>query len=303
MSKFQFRALAVCYWLVALCFGIAGAAALETYFLFRGGPRVEATVTRVEPRPSHWPVTVSYVLDGKPQETELNLTGVAPGDVLTLALHENNHEEILERDLGSKLPSIWVIVGLVLSIALGVFLWRLPTRQAKRRAKRTSVREVLVDAAARTRNMSIGLGIFLVLTGALFAIVPYFDREGGVGAVIFIELLAALTVGLGGMLLVRAYRLRDPSNNPILDLIERRPDEIAWFHVLQVTSEGIQATESLNVQIWQSNGKVVGLALVRDDLDVVMAELARRAPHAQVGYDRAIEKLYKERPDRWRPYA
>ncbi|MFO0553302.1 MAG: hypothetical protein U0271_33270 [Polyangiaceae bacterium] len=304
MSKFQFRVLAFCVWLVALCFGIATLALWETYSMFRDGPRVRATVTEVRATRDKDPwVKATLERDGKPETISLRTPGLKPavGDTLELALHERNGEPRLASAIGEERPSIGLVLGFALSIALGVWLWIQPTRAERRRRMRTSVLDALVDAAARTRNVAAGVGVFMVLAAAAFAIVPFFDRSAGLGGSIFLWVLAAITLAVGLLGLRRAIALRDPKNNELLDLILNRPEEIAWVYVLRVTSEGIDASESLSAQICGADGKTRPLTLVREDLDAVLAEIARRAPHAQQGYSRELEKLYREAPARWRP--
>lgn len=306
MSSFQWKVLAVCAWLVALCFAIAGAAGYETYSLYRDGQRVTATVDEVGRRFA----TVEYDYKDWRGEVQHQKTNVrapdpkpSPGARVDLLLHERNYSPILADHLSSELPSVWILLGFLVTVAGGIQLWRIPGRAARRRAARTSAWDAVLDAAARTRNMSTGLGIFLVVTGAAFALVPFVDREGGTGTSVFIWVLAALTLGLGAVLLRRAIRMRDPASNEIVDLLANHPEDLAWFYVHQVTAKGIQATETLSVVLRTASGKHLTLSLVRPDLDDVLAEIARRAPHAQQGYDRELERLYKEQPDRWRPAA
>jgi hypothetical protein len=304
MSKFHFRVLAVANWLLALCFGIACAAYYERYSLFRDGTAVQATVTELVPQAEDVWVAITFEDGGKEQRRSMRLpdaAGLEPGSTVEVLLHANNGEARLASTLSDELPTIPMVAGLVLSIALGVYLWMVPTRQARRRAARTSPLDVLVDAAARTRNVAVGVGTFLLLAGAGFAIVPFFDRESGLGAAIFLWVLAALTLGLAVMSFARAIALRDPRRNEVPDLILHRPGEIAWFYVSKVTSENVEASEALSVEIWKADGKKTMLTLVREDLDGVLGEIASRAPHAQHGYDREIERLYREHPGRWRP--
>jgi hypothetical protein len=306
MSSFQWKALAVCAWLVALCFGIAGAAGYETYTLYRDGQRVSATVDKVAPP---W-LSVEYDYrdwrgDVQHQKSRLRVAdaGVAPGARIALLLHRNNYEPIVAGDLSSELPSPWIVLGFLVSIAGGVPLWRVPRRHARRRAARTSAWDAVIEAAARTRNMSTGLGIFMLVAGVAFALVPLADPGSGVTAEVVIWVLAVVTLGLGGFLLRRAIRMRDPASNEVVDLLANHPRELAWFYVHQVTTEGIRASEALSVVLRTAAGKRLTLTLVRPDLDDVLAEIARRAPHAQQGYAPELERLYKEQPDRWRPTA
>jgi hypothetical protein len=307
VSTLQFRIFAACLWAVALCFGIALAAGYETYGYFRDGARARATVTEIRPQ-SDWTwlgITLADDVETRrPPPKGLRVEdakGLEPGDTIELLLHERNEQPILASELSKERPSFLLIVGLLGSIALGVYLWMQPTLAARRRAQRKSPLDALVEAAARTRNVSIGVGIFFVVAAAGFVVVPFFDRSAGLGGSIFIWVLGAVSAGLGFYSLRRAIALRDPRNNAVLDLILRRPHEIAWFYLEQVTSDG--GGEALSAVIWTADKQRHHLTLVREDLDAVFAEIDCRAPHAKRGYDKETERLYHEQPDRWQPRA
>jgi len=179
-----------------------------------------------------------------------------------------------------------------------VLVWRIPRRAARRRAARRDPLDAVIDAVARTRNHSLGGGLFLLVAAAGFAVIPLLDREAGTGATVFIEVLAGLSLVLGVALLRRAHRLRDPRHNHLVALIVERPADLAWFYVHQLRSKG---GINYSIHLWTSDGKRAVLTLVEEDVDAVMAEIGRRAPHARCGYDRESQRLYRERPDRWRP--
>lgn len=307
MSSFQFRILAVCVWAVALCLGIAFAAGYEGYANFRDGQRAHATVTEIRrQKEGAW---VGFTLQGN-VETRLppasgvrvaNAKGLEPGATIELLLHARNETPILASELSKERPSFLLPTGFVASIALGVYLWLQPRLAARRRAQRTSPLDALVEAAARTRNVSIGIGIFFSIAGAGLAAVPFVDSSAGLGGSIFIWVLGALSLGLGVLSFRRAIGLRDPRNNAVLDLILHRPQEIAWFYLEQVTSGA--GGEALSAVIWTARNERHHLTLVREDLDAVFSEIDCRAPHAKRGYDRETERLYREQPDRWKPQA
>jgi hypothetical protein len=293
MSKIQFRALAVCCWLVAVCCAIATLAMYETYTMFRDGPRVTATVVEVRGGNT---LEIEYVAPGEDEPTTSWVKAgekLAAGARVDVHLHDRNYQPILASRLSTERPSLLLPLGFVLAVVLGILLWVAPRRAAARRAARTSPLDAIVDAAARTRNVSLGTGIFMVLAGAGMAVVPFFDTESSIGLSVGVWVIAALSVGFGAFVLRRAYLLRDPRNNEIVDLIERRPQEIAWYYVTEITTNNIKASATLVLEIWLTTGKLVSVSLVREDVDAVMGELARRAPDAKAGFDAELRRQYR----------
>jgi hypothetical protein len=300
VSTFQVRALAICCWLITLCVGIFGAASYSDYAVYRDGPRVQAIVTGVDRAGA----TLTYDFRGRPRTVHVRDPELHPGAQVELRLHEVNGSARRASEVSVPVGSTAIVIlGVLGSLALGVVLWRKPTLAARRRAARTGPFEAVIEAAARTRNLSLGLGIFFVAAAGFLGIIPVFDREAKTGATIAIEVVAAVSLALAGFVLARAYRLRDPRRNEIVELVDQHPHEIAWFYVHRVVTNGIQASETLSIHLWKTDGKLVALALVREDLDLVLAELERRAPHALQGFSPEHKKLYRAQPTRWRPAA
>lgn len=278
MSSQHFRALAVAAWLLAICFLLPTAAAYEDYTLFRDGTRVHATVVEAQVRGQrHVAATLRWDDTDWRVYTSGTPSQFAVGRTVDVLLHDNNREPILARDLDEQLPSPWLVVAALASIGVGVFLWRVPSRAAARRARRIDAMEAIVEAAARTRNTCLGYGLGLAPAAALVAILPRLSSAGP-GAVIFLELLAAVTLACAAYLLVRAWRLRDPRSNPIVELVLARPQDLASYEVQEVKVKGFS---TLSLRLRERDGTQAQLAIVQEDVDVVIGELARRAPDAR----------------------
>ncbi|MBS1122735.1 MAG: hypothetical protein H6Q90_4963 [Deltaproteobacteria bacterium] len=300
--------LAVALWLVTLACGIAFAAIYDNYTLFRDGGRATATVVKAEPprRDGTLWVTTHYRDGDRDQKWSFPVTAGDPraqlGATVELALHRNNGSAKLVSAIEAERPSWWVAVVGAAALVLGVWTWRVPRRAAVRRAARRDPLEAVVDAAALSRNLSLFAGVFMVLAGAGMAVIPWVDRDAKLGATIFLEILAALSIGFGVMALVRAYRLRNPRRNELFALIVEHPQDIAWCYVHELRSRA-GAKLAYQAHVWKADGKLAFLAMAHEDVDVVMAEIARRAPHARFGHDEEIKRQYKEQPTRWRPTA
>jgi hypothetical protein len=293
MSALQIRLLAVAMWLVALVLLIPPLALYEEWTPYRDGKRVTADVVEVKARRKSFEVTASY--GGAEQATVY--TRERPGATLELVVPANRHAPILASRLDERRPSPWLLVmvaALPFTIWLGVLLWRAPTRAKRRRAARTSPLDAIVDAVRFTRNVSVGLGLFFAASAAFMAIIPLFDDEGTLGMVIAIEGLALMSIALAVWCFRRALRLGDPRRNEVMDLIERRPQELAWFYVEETRAQLGQRGYSLH--LWKTDGKQIALNLVAEDIDAVLAAIARHAPAAKQGWTPEIAKAYKQNP-------
>ena len=303
MTTWQLRLLAVGCWLVAIALTIPFLALYETYSLYRDGDRVTATVDRLEPRRTSAIAYLKYQVDGRDDETWLRVAqgdpAYAPGARVELALHQNNGHAILASAVDDEKPTWLLLAGAIPMLPLGIWIWLAPRRARKRRAGWRDALDPIVDGITRSRNMAIGLVGFLLLAGPAIAIVPSFDKEATAGALWGLRGLGAVCIALAGFVAFQAWKLRDPRKNHIIDLLTQRPHEIAWFYVEEVQVR--YGGKTRTVRIWKTDGKQVAISLVVEDMDAILAEIARRAPHAAQGFDPATQKLYKQDPRRWTP--
>ena len=172
-----------------------------------------------------------------------------------------------------------MFAGVPIVIWIGVVLWRAPARAARRRAARTGPLDAVVDAVRFTRNVSIGLVPFFIGSAVFLGIIPLFDNSAGTGGNVFIEILAVLSLGLAVWCAIRARRLWDPRKNPVLELIEQNPKELASFEVHEVRAQLGQRGYSLHLQ--KIDGKKLSVNLIAEDIDAVTAAIRRQAPHAR----------------------
>jgi hypothetical protein len=311
MNKLQFRLLAVCAWLGALACGIAYLGMREAYVNLADGTRVTATVVKVEVHDDWYRADLEYIdpvgrygkEKGGREEFYDTGTGTPPavGATMPIVLDERAAFPHHVSEIEEERPSIFLPLGAVACLGLGVWLWLAPRRAAKVRAARTGPMDVVYESLARTRNVSYGLAVFLVLAGGFMVLVAFADPDAKVGVMAFILVLAALCLGLAGFSLRQGYRLRDPRHNHVVDLLERRTHDLAWFHIREVRSRGVSVED---VMLWGANGKLAGaIRLVPEDRDALLDEIARRAPHAAQGYSIELQQQYKAQPDRWRPRA
>ncbi len=307
MSNRPFLLLVVLFVLGTVCFALPYAVTSSEYHALLTAPHATGTVVGVEPWGKHIAVRIKYQHrgpDSKLYPEELTTYPVveqaasfAVGEPVDLI---DGRETILPDKLSREAPSpillagaIACALGLLGSLVLHVRL-RLP------RDPRTAL-EVIGVALARTRNVRLAGAMMFTMLGALFAVVPFADAEGSAGERLGIGVLALATLGVAGVFARIAYRLRDVEHNPIVDLIEHRSQDIAWFYVQRTRGRyGVEVTDAM---IWKTDRKVVSIRVVPKDSDIILAELARRAPHAARGYSVETEKLYRANPVRWNQSA
>jgi hypothetical protein len=296
MSTWQLRLLAVGCWLLAIALAIPFLAMYETYSLYRDGDRVTATVESLEPRRASAIATLSYQVDGRADSTWLRVApgdpAYAPGARVELVLHRNNGHAILASKVDDEKPSWLFLAGAIPMLPLGIWIWLAPRRARRRRAGWKDALDPIVDGITRSRNMAIGLVGFLLLAGPLIAIVPSFDAEATAGTLWALRGLGAVCVALAGYLALQAYKLRDPRKNHIVDLLTERPHDIAWFYVEEVQVR--YGGKTRTVRLWKTDGKQVAISLVAEDMDAILAEIARRAPHAAQGFTPENQRRYKQ---------
>jgi hypothetical protein len=293
MSALQIRVLAIAMWLLALVLVIPPLARYEEWTPYRDGKHVAAEVVEMKPYgKSKWRVTVQY---GGERDTVY--TRAQPGATLDIVVPANHNPPIVASRLAERRPSPWLIAmlaGVPFVIWLGVLVWRAPKRAARRRAARTRPLDAVVDAVRFTRNASIGLGIFFVASAGFIAIVSFFDPEATTGMIVALLLLALSSLGLAVFFFRRAIQLADPRRNDVLDLIERRPQELAWFYVQEVKARLGQRGYVLFLN--KTNGKRVALNVIAEDIDALLAAIAQHAPHATQGWSPEVARAYKQNP-------
>jgi hypothetical protein len=293
VSKLQFRILAIACWLLVIVLVIPPLALHSAWTPYRDGTHITGKVEHVERgRNAKWyRADVTYG-DGKrmnfyPRE--------APGETLELIAPTNHHFPILATELDSKRPSPWLwmmFLGIPVLGALGLSLWRAPDRAARRRAARTAPLDALVDAIHFTRKVSIGLALFFGASAPFLGIVPLFDKSAKAGVIVMIEVLAAICLGLAVWCAWRAVKMREPKQSAVFQLIEQHPNELAWFYVQEVKAELDQRGYSLH--LWKTNGKQLSLNLIAEDIDAVLAAIAKQAPHARQGWTAEHERAYRQ---------
>ena len=285
-------------------FAIPYAATSSAYQALLAGAHTTGTVASVEPRGKHLAVRIRYqhrAPDAKLYPGELTVypavdraAAFAVGAEVDLI--DGARETILPDELSGKAPSPILLAGAI-ACALGllaalVFHVRLPLPRDPRTAL-----EVIGVALARTRNVRLAGAMCFVMLGALFAVLPFADAEGSTADRFGLGALALATFGVAAILARIAYRLRDSRHNPFVELVEHRAHDIAWFYVRRTRGRyGVEVTDAM---IWKTDRKVESIRVVPKDSDIILAELARRAPHAARGYSVELEKLYRADPTRW----
>jgi hypothetical protein len=299
MKNLRVILLAVCCFLLAACCLIGYLATRESYQKFAEGRPAQGTVVSVRSGDERPLVKVRLRgIAGAPVVHVANTTSrdlaLSVGQVVQLRSHRSSAQHVmLESDLASIAPSIWLLIGLGGCLALGGYILSLPGQARRRRMARTSSLDVIVESLRRTRNLQLGMGTFLTACGigAVFLIL-----EENTATKVMMGALIALFVGVGALMLRRGLGLLVPERSWIMKVILEEPARIAWIYQQVFTSEGVAATANYNVAINLTDGRLHSLSVNADDADGLIAELSRRAPGAVVGYEESLEKRFKQSP-------
>jgi hypothetical protein len=308
--NFRSAILAFTCLLMASVFTIYYLGTKEGTDAFMEGTPIKATIVKIKKgrRPG---VMVSYVDKGKTVEAwseladELDLSSLKPGKVVSALRHRRSPSRVaIKRAVIAAEPSPLLFLGTAGFLALGVYVLFLPKIRAARRAKRTSGLDVIVDALSRTRTTSLVIGGGIAAFGAsmIWLGASGADRTASAGTNIGVGVFGGFTVLVGLFILRMAWQLRSIRGSWIMEVIERRPGEIAWIYQHVVRSVAApDASATYNVHMWFADGKSYSIAVEREDAEALLDELSRRAPHAAVGYSPEIEQLYRDDPARFRP--
>ena len=145
-----------------------------------------------------------------------------------------------------------------------------------------------VEFIRKSNRMMRWLGIFMVLFGAALWLIPAkTDKDVLIklGIMGFFALFGVLLVVLG---------LQDPERHKALVALRERADDIVWIYLHRTKRNGQQVSSVLRLGL--TSGQLLGLPIQVSCEDERLALVMARAPHARVGYDRAIEQQFKRDP-------
>lgn len=297
LSNIPFVLIAIIYLLAGVCCGIAWAGLHDEYASLRDGEHVTGTVSAVEPHATYATVHIDYLRRGTPDSTlayppTSEAAQYPVGAKVDLLVSSSG--VIRASQLDGKRPPLGLLVGAIVGLLAGLAAIAAQIGLKRPRRAQREPLDPLYDALARTRNVRLA-GVFLFVPFAIaFAIVPLLATGSDaltLGQTIMFEALAAASLGVAAWLGAVAFRLRDPCRNPIAELVEKRPEEIAWIHLLEEHGNGLVV---LTLMIWKTNGRSETVRVVRDDAHALLEEIARRAPHAARGYSRELERQYRQ---------
>jgi hypothetical protein len=258
------------------------------------GRNTRLEVTFVDPRPHP---------GARPSERAWTTAPVAVGATVDLIINAHSRLPILAADLDRKRLSTLAYVagglGAVLGLVLGWLVWRVASRAAARRARRAGPLDLIADASLRTRDVNAVAAMLFVLFAGLIGAISLLAADAGLGARLGLGGLALATLAVAAIFGREAWRKRDPRR--LIELVTRRPGEIAWCYVHEVRAKlGVRA---YRLRICLADGQVEDLAMAHADCAPLMAELHLRAPHARFGFTDQLAREYAAAPTRWRPAA
>jgi hypothetical protein len=277
-------ALGICSVLLAVCCAIGYLATKETYDLFARSPAEQATIVGVRPGPERVEVRFSLIEAGKRVVHDSRVPSGGPRLQVGQRVKVHRHANVPSRfrlaiALDDERPSPWLAAGTLAFLGLaGYVLILYPRRVRQRRAARTSGLDVIVDSLSRTRNLNLGVGIGLVAFGGMLIWLQIDSRN--VAQWVMVGALALLFLVIGGLGMWRGLRQLNPRRNALMRVIEEHPEQIVSVTVQIVTTEGVPQSAMSLVDLRLAGGSRHALQVAEDDRDLLLDELARRAPQA-----------------------
>jgi hypothetical protein len=288
-----------------LCFGVMYIAEYLEYANIRDGKVVQGVVDAVGDE--H--VWYSYVDErGKRMETVSN--DVA--EEVRGKLKEGDRVEVLTAEAGNELvlvlepPSIGYLITLGILILIGASFIFLPLLERRRlmRAGGDPIKVITVMLRKARFNALVFVICFAGLTYFLFG-VGFLNwdptSEMGVGSYIIFGFLVAICGLIAVMNLRTLVGLINIQGSWIVKTIRDDPKEIAWIYESVARTQGVKMSGFSTVYIWFADGKNYIVQLGHTGAEEFIKALAARAPHAQIGYSKEVQKLYGENPARFRP--
>ena len=293
--------LGICSVLAAAACTIAFLALQDSHALFSANGVVPATVVRAIPGKDRGSVVVSLVDQGKRRELSLeNVTAdearaLKPTDNVEVMRHQRSPDRVSLRVSVERAKPSWTVAGAaVIFFLLASYLFVRPKLRRLRRARRTGPLDIVLDAVRDTRTTGFALSLFVFLPlGALIIAALFFDDQPpGVAGLVVLGLLFVVSTMLGLWQLARSLRMLDLKRSPVFRLIAETPERIGWVYAHVVTTNGVQATAFVTLQLWLTDGSHTTLAVDPADKDELIHEIAHRAPRALLGYTEEAQTAY-----------
>lgn len=288
-----------------LCFGVMYLGTYDEYEDLRDGKVFEGVIEAV----GEEHVWYSYVND-KGKRVEKQSRDV--DEEVRAKLKEGDRVKVHWEDVRAQIapalhpPSPYWLVTMGILILIGASFIFLPLLERRRlsRAGGDPIKVVALMLRKARFNTLIIVLLFGGLTYVSFGVgFLKWDPEGGggVAGTIVIGFLVAIC-GLVTVFYLRALiGLTNIKGSWILKTIRDKPEEIAWIYESVARTRGVEMSGYSTVYIWFADGRNYMVQVGHTGAKVFIEALAARAPHAQIGYSKEVQKLYGENPARFRP--
>ncbi|GAB4214034.1 MAG: hypothetical protein OHK0022_51970 [Roseiflexaceae bacterium] len=285
--------LGVCSLVVAGMFLLAYTAQQSTYQRFAEGAPLTATVIGIYENGA----VLAYTGEdgeevrgiGSEYESEAQLAQLRIGDRVEILQMSGIPARVTLRDSldqarpnGSLLPlsTVFLLVGLLL-------VWPRPPKPVPMTSS-----ELVSRSLRNTRIASFWGGLLLTGMALLLSWVQLTGQDttsnlGLVGAAALL-VICAVMLAVGLFLLAQVWSLRNIGGSRLFKLLAEQPEQVVWAYE-QVAKMRYGGRQSV-VVIWFSDGRRDSLFLPAYDARELLADIARRAPQAHIGYDPAVEQ-------------
>ncbi len=271
--------IAIIMSLATLCLAIPTLALHSEYAAFRDGAHVAGTVTRTEPHRTYVAVDVAYTGRNGPTTLTTYPSLAEAGSYavgMRVVLLESGQGTILASKLADREVPLGLPVGGVVALVLAIGCFVLDRRWRIERSMVGDALDPLARALARTRNAWVSAAV-LFFTFAPFLGVVAVESSDAASVRALVGGLAVLAFGTAAWFAIKGGRLRDPRHNRVFDLITQHPSEIASIRAIEEHKRGMVMHA---IVITTTRKERHALRVTAQDMHGLLADLARRAPHA-----------------------
>ncbi len=193
---------------------------------------------------------------------------------------------------GAEMPLVDGAVAVALAVTGIVFFalgWFLEKRAEKKdpenRAPLLDVNDLkfIEKAIKRTRKRNYIFGIFMIVVAGFFFVVPFLDPEAdpSSGGSIFIFVLAALMIGAGFFMLLKAVKLNNIPESDIYKKIMLEPKTITGLDGQIIRNAYTKHGAQVNATISISTKKIAVLNVNETELELLRQYLLKHNPNLQ----------------------
>lgn len=180
---------------------------------------------------------------------------------------------------------VLIVIGLVMFFG-GFFLEKRAVRNSPENAVpqlELSNLDFIEKAIRRTRRRNYIIGFCMIVFGVLFVCVPFLDPEAdpSSGGSIFIFVLAAVMITVGGWMLIKAIQLNNIQDSSVYQTIMLEPKTITGLNAHIVRSAYTKHSTQINANLLVGTKKIAMLNVKAEELELLRQYLVKHNPNLE----------------------